>query len=335
MTVRKLAFFECDKKRKEFYSRNLPGFELLFYAETLGQQHIPAIKDCEIISVINYSPVTEKIIEQLTGTRLIALGCTGFVNVDVRACARQGILVANTPGYSDDAVAEHTVALMLMLLRHAHTAFLQARDNNFSWQGLRGRTLRGKTLGIIGTGKIGLKVIELANAFGMRVLAYSRRQRTDEAERLGFAYADLATVLAESDILSLHLAASPETFHLFNQDKISHCKPGAVLINTSRGEICDTRALLWGLEEGILRGVALDVLEEEKLCQDSRLLTPELTGAQLETYALNQRLLRHKNVLITPHIGWFTEEAITSMLAVHLETLQAFINGTPIHLITP
>ncbi|CUH94817.1 hypothetical protein P22_0883 [Propionispora sp. 2/2-37] len=333
MQVKKIAFFECDKKRQAYFSEHLSGFELEFYADKLGEQHVPSVKDCQIISVINYSPVTRNIIEQLPETKLIAVGCTGFNNVDLKVCEEHGILVTNTPGYSDDAVAEHTVSLMLMLLRHAHTALLRAKDNQFSWKGIRGRQLKDKTLGIIGTGKIGLKVIELARGFGMNVLAYSRNQKTEVATKLGFSYAPLEKVLAGSDIISLHLAATQATYHFINQERLLKVKPGAFFINTSRGEVCDTKALIWGLDQGLLRGVALDVLEDEKICQENRVVGPDITAAQLETYALNQHLLRRDDVLITPHIGWFTEEAITDMLSIHLDTILAFIQGNPCHVV--
>lgn len=333
MQVKKIAFFECDKKRQAFFSEHLSGIELAFYADKLGEQHLPSIKDCQIISVINYSPVSRKLVEQLPETKLIAVGCTGFNNVDLKACEDYGILVTNTPGYSDDAVAEHTISLMLMLLRHAHTAFLRAKDNQFSWKGIKGRTLKGKTLGIIGTGKIGLKVIELAKGFGMNMIAYSRHQKTDAAGKLGFSYAPLERVLAESDIISLHLAATPDTYHFINQERLLKAKKGAFLVNTSRGEVCDTKALIWGLDQGLLRGAALDVLEDEKTCQENRVVGPEITAAQLETYALNQHLLHREDVLITPHIGWFTEEAIEAMLSIHLDAILAFIQGNPCHVI--
>lgn len=335
MQVRKMAFFECDQKRVEFFSRHLSQYQLVFYKETLGKQHLPEIQDCQILFVLNYSPVTREIIAQLPEVKLVTAGATGCNNIDIAACAEQGILVSNTPGYSDDTVAEFTITLMLMLLRHAHTGFLRAKDNDFSWKGLRGKTLHGKTLGIVGTGGIGLKVIELARAFGMQVLAYSRSKKGEKAAQLGFTYAPLEKVLAESDLLSLHITANDDTFHFIDRQKLSLCKKGAYLINTSRGEVLDTQALIWALDSGLLGGAALDVLEEEALCQENNLLQENITPEKLEKYALNQHLLHRKDVLITPHIGWFTDEAVQNMLDINLANIFSFIAGSPEHVVAP
>ncbi len=334
MEVRKIAFFECDQQRREFFQRHLIGYELEFFAENLSEQHLPAIKDCQIISVVNYSPVTREIVSRLPETKLIAVGCTGYNNVDVKACEERGILVSNTPGYSDDAVAEHAITLMLMLLRHAHIACLRAKDNNFSWNGITGNNLKGKTLGIIGTGKIGLKVIEIAKGFGVDIMAYSRNQKPDKAAALGFRYAPLAEVLAGSDIVSLHLSANKDTYHFINHENLNLFKRGSLLINTSRGEVLDSKALIGTLEKGILKGAALDVLEEEKVCQENSLLQPDITPEKLEKYALNQHLLHRPEVLITPHIGWYTEEAIQDMFKIHLHNMLSFMKGTPENLVT-
>lgn len=333
MQVKKIAFFECDSQRSAFFSRHFPDCDLKFFAEPLGTQHLVEIADCQIVFVLNYSQVTREIVEQLKETRLITAGATGCNNIDIGACREHGIAVSNTPGYSDDTVAEYTLTLMLMLLRHVHTAFLRARNNQFVWQGLQGRTLKGKTLGIIGTGKIGLKVMELVQGFGMRLLAYSRNPKPDQAEALGFTYAPLTEVLAGSDILSLHLTANAQTYHLLDREKLALCKRGAVLINTSRGEVLDTKALIWALDQGILSGAALDVLEAERLCQENRLLQPGITAADMENYALNQHLLHREDVLITPHIGWFTQEAVENMLSLNLTNIRSFMTGKPTNLV--
>lgn len=334
MHVKKIVFFECGQQRIDFFKRHLSHFQLKFYSENLGEQHLPEIKDCQIIFVVNYSPVTREIVEQLQETKLIVAGATGFNNIDVKACESKGILVSNTPGYSDDTVAEYAVTLMLMLIRHAHKAFLRAKDNNFSWDGLMGQTLRGKTLGIIGTGIIGLKVIEIAKGFGMKVLAYDISEKPEKAAELGFTYVALENVLAGSDIVSLHITANKTTYHFINHETIKLFKKGALLINTSRGEVVDTKALIWALDHGIITGAALDVLEEERLCQENRLLQPDITLEKLEKYALNQHLLHREDVLITPHVGWYTKEAVQNMMNINLSNILSFIEGTPQNLVT-
>lgn len=332
--IKKIAFFECMQRNIEFFSEHLKEYELKFFEENLGEKHLEEIADCQIISVANYSPVTRQIIQPLENTKLITCRSTGFDNIDVKACQQKGILVSNTPGYGDDTVAEFTFTLMLMLLRHAHQAFTRARNNNFSWEGLRGNTLKGKTLGIIGTGKIGLKVIKIAKGFGMDILAYSRREKPELAAELGFTYAPLAEVLSKSQIISLHIPSTKDTYHFINQNNIRMFKPGSFLINTSRGEVIDTKALIWALDEGIIQKAALDVLEEERIMQENKLLMqPNVIPEQLEKFSLNQHLLHREDVLITPHIGFNTEEAFQNMLEINLLNITSFIQGDPTNIV--
>lgn len=334
MDVKKIAFFEMDKHRIAYFKQYLSDYDLLFYTEPLGEQHLPDIQDCQIIFVVNYSPVTREIVEQLKKTKIIITGATGYNNIDVKACEDHGIFVSNTPGYSEDTIAEYAFTLLLMLIRHAHQAFLRAKDNNFSWNGLMGHTLRGKTLGIIGTGRIGLKVIEIAKGFGMKVIAYDIRPKREKAAELGYTYVDVAEVLAQSDVVSLHLTANKSTYHFISQEKMQLFKKGALLINTSRGEVLDAKALIWALDQGILGGAALDVLEDEKLCQENDLLQSDITLEQIKNYALNQHLLHRDDVLITPHVGWCTKEAVESMKEINLNNILSFIQGKPQNLVS-
>jgi len=332
--TKKIAFFECMPRNIELFSQHLQEHELKFFAENLDEKHLPEILDCEIISVANYSPVTKEIIQKLTNTKLITCRSTGFNNIDAKACQERGILVSNTPGYGDDTVAEFTFTLMLMLLRHAYQACCRAKSNDFSWDGLRGNCLKGKTLGIIGTGKIGLKVIRIAKGFGMNILAYNRTPIPAQAAELGFTYVSLETVLGESQIISLHIPSTVDTYHFINEENIKLVRPGTFLINTSRGEVLDTKALLWALDEGIIKAAALDVLEEERMLQESRHpFQPGTSTEQLERFALNQYLLQREDVLITPHIGFNTEEAFQNMLNINLSNILSFINGRPENLV--
>lgn len=332
--IKKLAFFEVSQQEINFFQKQLKGFELNFYSEIINEKHLPEIADCQIISVLNYSPVTRGIIERLKDTRLITSRVTGFDNIDLRACQERGIFVSNVPAYGDDTVAEFTFTLMLMLLRHAHKAYIRARESNFSWNGLRGNNLKDKTLGIVGTGKIGLKVIKIAKGFGMKVVAYNRSQKPKLANELGFSYAPLEEVLASSDILSLHIPSTKDTYHFINKENIRMLKQGSFLINTSRGEVLDTKALIWALDEKILQGAALDVLEEEKVTHEGqRILQPDISPEKLEKFALNHYLLHREDVLITPHIGFNTEEAFQNILDTSLLNIHSFLEGSPENLI--
>ena len=334
MRVTKMAFFECDQPRVDWFRSHISDFELKMYPEHLSPEHLSEIMDCQILFVSNYSQVTREIIKQLKELKFITVGATGYNNIDIQACEEQGIIVSNAPGYSVDTIAEYAIMLMLMITRHAHSGFLRARDNKFAWNGLVGQTSQGKTLGIIGTGKIGLKVIELAKGFGMKVIAYDIYKNHEKAAELDFTYASLEDVLAGSDIVSLHLTANKDTHYFINQKTINLFKKGSFLINTSRGEVLDTKALVWALDHGIVRGAALDVLEEEKLCQDNRLAEPDITPEMLERYALNQHLLHREDVLITPHIGWYTKEAIQNMNDINLTNILSFMEGAPKNVVT-
>lgn len=325
---KKIAFFEVSPREREFFQQNLAEFELVLFPEIISEKHLPNIHDCEIISVLNYSPVTASLINQLSKTKLITSRVTGFDNIHLPTCREKNILVSNVPAYGDDTVAEFTLTLMLMLLRHAHQAYNRARNNNFSWEGLRGNNLKGKTLGIIGAGKIGLKVIKIAQGFGANILAYNRSQNAELAQKMNFTYASLEEVLANSDIISLHIPSTPATYHFLNQDNLSLVKKGALLINTSRGEVLDTKALIWALDQGIIQKAALDVLEEEKITHEShRLLNPVITPEKLERFALNHHLLHREDVLITPHIGFNTEEAFDNILNTSLSNIRSYLAG--------
>ena len=262
------------------------------------------------------------------GVRLLALRCAGFNNVDLAAAKEFKIPVVRVPAYSPHAVAEHTVALLLALNRKIHRAYNRVRELNFSLSGLVGFDLFGKTVGIVGTGKIGKIAAQIVRGFETRVLAYDPFPSSDWAKQCSVAYADLQTLLAQSDVVSLHAPLSPETFHLLNAQTLPLMKRGAYLINTSRGKLIDTTALIDALKSGQLGGVALDVYEEEE-----GIFFEDLSGQVLQDDELS-RLLTFPNVLITSHQAFLTQEALTEIARVtvenilRLETGGAFLEGT-------
>jgi D-lactate dehydrogenase len=211
-----------------------------------------------------------------------------------------------------------------------HAAYFQGLRGEYRIRELRGFDLYGKTLGVIGAGNIGLHVIRIARGFGMRVLAYDLRPHPLLAEVLGFTYTDLDTLLAESDIVSLHVPATPQTYHLINRETLCKMKRGALLINTARGSVVDTEALLWALEEGILAGAGLDVIEgEEYITEESALLKMPLAEQTLKQVVQAHLLLRRDDVVFTPHIAFNSHEAVQRILDTTLENLKAFLEGKP------
>jgi D-lactate dehydrogenase len=263
-----------------------------------------------------------------TGTRLLALRCAGFNNVDLNAARALNIAVTRVPAYSPHAVAEHAVALLLTLNRRIHRAYNRVRELNFSLNGLEGGDIFGKTVGIIGTGKIGKIAAQIFRGFETQVLAYDPMPSAEWAAKNGVQYTELPALLRASDVISLHLPLLPETKHLLNGETIAVMKPGAVIINTSRGKLIDTIAMIKALKSGHLGGVALDVYEEEE-----GIFFEDLSGKVLQDDMLS-RLLTFPNVLVTSHQGFFTHEALSEIARVtvqnilKIETSEPFLPGT-------
>ena len=275
--------------------------------------------------------VDTAVLQQLSelGVRLVALRGAGFNNVDLSAAEQLGIKVARVPAYSPHAVAEHAVALMLALNRKTHRAYARVREGNFSLDGLLGFDLFGKTVGIVGTGRIGMALARILQGFGCRLLAYDVRH-DDTFAGLGREYVTLVELLSGSDIVSLQCPLSPQTTHLIDADAIAKMKPGVMLINTSRGAVVESRALISALKNGHIGYLCLDVYEEE-----GDLFFEDLSGQVLQDDVF-ARLLTFPNVLITGHQAFFTREAMEAIAETTLGNLTAFErSGEPLHAVTP
>ncbi len=251
------------------------------------------------------------------GVKMLALRCAGFNNVDLEAAARLGFSLGRVPGYSPNAVAEHTVGLMLALNRKIHRAFNRVREHNFTLDGLLGFDMHGRTAGVVGTGRIGAEVCKILLGFGCRVLAVDQYQNPDLLSR-GVEYVELGRLLKESDVVTLHCPLTPETHHLIGTEAVEQMKPGVMLINTSRGGLLDTRAIVKALKSGRIGYLGLDVYEEEgDLFFEDR----SATLMQDDVFA---RLLTFPNVLVTGHQAFFTREALSKIAEVTLENLGSF-----------
>jgi len=257
------------------------------------------------------------------GVKLVALRCAGYNNVDLAAAKALGIAVTRVPSYSPHAVAEHAVGLFLTLNRKIHKAHNRVRELNFSLNGLVGFDVYGKTVGIIGTGKIGKIAAQIMRGFGTRVLAYDVTPDVEWAAKLGIEYTDLKTLLQSSDIISLHVPLYPESFHMLNAETFAQMKPGVFIVNTSRGKLIDTKALIKALKVGRVGGVALDVYEEEE-----GIFFEDHSGDMLKDDDLS-RLLTFPNVLITSHQAFFTHEALSEIARVTTENILRLESGRP------
>lgn len=259
------------------------------------------------------------------GVRLVALRSAGFNHVDLATAAKLGLSVARVPGYSPHAVAEHCVGLILALNRKIHRAYNRVREHNFALTGLLGFDLHGKTVGVVGTGQIGRCFARIMVGFGCRVLAFDPYP-DDEVRRMGVAYVPFETLLAESHIVTLHCPLTPKTYHLIDRERIAQMRDGVMLINTSRGALVDTAAVIQGLKSGKIGHLGLDVYEEE-----ADLFFEDLSD-EMPRDDVFSRLLTFPNVLITGHQAFFTEEALRNIAATTIANLTAFErDGAPVH----
>ncbi len=252
-----------------------------------------------------------------SGIRLVALRSAGFNNVDLAAARRVGVTVARVPAYSPDAVAEHTVAMVLSLNRGIHRAYTRVREGNFALEGLLGFDMKGRTVGVVGTGRIGAAVARIMGGFGCRVLAYDPFPNPACAA-MGVPYVAMDELLANSDIVTLHCPLTPQTRHLIDAEAIARMKRGAMLVNTGRGALVDTRAVIAGLKSGAIGRLGLDVYEEE-----GDLFFEDLSGQVLQDDVF-ARLLTFPNVLVTGHQGFFTGEALTAIAGTTIANVTAF-----------
>jgi len=254
------------------------------------------------------------------GTRLVALRCTGYNNVDLQAAARFGLKVVRVVTYSPYSVAEHAVALLLAVNRKIHRAYNRTRDSNFALDGLMGFDLHGKTVAVVGTGKIGRVFARIMVGFGCEVIGYDKYPSPD-FEALGARYAQQGEIGARADIVSLHCPLTPETHHIINKDSLARAKRGAILVNTSRGGLIDTEAAIEALKSGQLGGMAIDVYEQE-----ADLFFRDLSSAIISDDVF-QRLLAFPNVIVTGHQAFFTREAITTICETTINSISEFAAG--------
>ena len=301
------------------------GIHWQFHEFRLSAETVSTAAGADAVCVFVNDRVDVAVIQALAKVkvRLIALRCAGFNNVDLNAAKSAGLPVVRVPAYSPHAVAEHTVALLLALNRRIHRAYNRVRELNFSLAGLVGVNVHGKTIGIVGTGKIGKIAAQIFGGFGATVLAYDPFADQNWANQNRVTYTNQASLLAASDIVSLHVPLLPETQHLLNAATFAQMKRGVIILNTSRGKLIDTRALIQSLKSGQVGGVALDVYEEEE-----GIFFEDLSGRVLQDDMLS-RLLTFPNVLITSHQGFLTREGLSEIARVTTGNILKLASGEP------
>ncbi len=324
----KIAFFEVRDWERDFLAPQFPGCTLYFHPERLDSSNLEAAAESECLSVFIYSRVTAADLDHLPQLKLIVTRSTGTDHLDTAACRQRQIAVANVPHYGENTVAEHTFALILSLSRNVHKSYRHAVEGRMEMAALTGFDLKDKTLGVVGVGRIGIHVVKIARGFGMRVLAYDVRQDSFLAELLNFTYAPLEQVLAESDIITLHTPYLPATHHLLNRERLRLTKRGALLVNTARGSLVDTDALLEALQSGQLGGAGLDVLEGEELIREEHELLHSPRAAEaLQALVRRSELLKMDNVVFTPHNAFNSREAMLRILETTVANVLAWQRG--------
>ena len=331
----KIAFFELEPWEKEYFTEKLKNVELQFIDEHLNENNLNKIKDVDAIGVFIYSVVNKKILNNLPNLKLIVTLSTGFDHVDIKECRKRKITVCNVPHYGENTVAEHTFALILNLTRKIHKAYERTIRGDFSIDGLRGRDLQGKTIGVIGTGSIGQHVVRIAKGFEMKVIAFDKFKSKKLAKRLDFKYVSLDYLLKKSDIITLHVPYNKSTHHLIGKKAISKMKRGVIIINTARGGIIDTTALLEGLQSSKVGGAGLDVLEGECFIKEEKQILSKhfLKECDLKTVLQDHLLLRQPNVIITPHNAFNSWEALHRILDTTILNINSFLKRKPVNVV--
>lgn len=323
----KVAFFDTHKfDRDSFEASNARlsySLDIDYISSPLTAQTARLAHGCEAVCIFVNDQIDSETAKILAdqGIGLVALRCAGYNNVDMVACQSNSIRVVRVPAYSPHAVAEHAAGLMLTLNRKIHRAYCRIREMNFSLDGLVGFDLYSKRIGIIGTGKIGAAFAAICSGFGMRIFAYDVYQNAELAARFGVEYVDLKTLYRESDIISLHAPLNPETFHIINQQTLDLMKRGVMIINTSRGALIDTAALIEGLKSGIVGSAGLDVYEEEE-----GVFFEDLSQTIMRDDVL-ARLLTLPNVIVTSHQAFLTQEALGNIASTTLNSIAAYASG--------
>lgn len=321
----KIHYFSGEPWEEAFVRARLPNEEIVFHAESLGALPDISDPDASVLCSFIESPIGEAEMSRFPALKLIATRSTGFDHIDLAAAKARGITVVNVPFYGENTVAEFAFALLLALSRRIIDADEQVRATGaFSPAGLRGFDLAGKTIGVVGTGHIGAHLIRMAQGFGMKVIGFDAFPNAELSRTLDFPYVPLPELLAASDIVTLHVPYNEHTHHLINKSNVGNFKKGSYLINTARGAVVETAALIEGLKNGTIAGAGLDVLEEEQNLQDK---TSEIS-------AENHYLIDHPRVIVTPHCAFNTQEAVERIIDTTVENIRGFEAGSPANVVS-
>lgn len=334
----KIHISSVESDEAAFLKELMPEFALEF-ARSLDE--VPS--SARILSVFFQDEINEAFLKAHPELRFVNSRSTSLDHIDLKSCKRRKIEVKNVATYGENTVAEHTFALLLAVSRKLRDCQIAVESGHLNANKLRGFELRGKTLGLVGAGRIGLQVIRIAKGFGMRVLVYDESPKTFYTELLDFEYVTSAKLLAESDILSLHMPLTTANHHWLNRERLAQCKPGVVVINTARGPLIDTEALLEALESGLVSAAGCDVLEEERVFKGGAMtvlgsqIAERLQAAtknpggqkrlaEIQNLWKNSALLKHPRVVFTPHVAYNSDEAVRCLCEITAAQIREFVN---------
>ncbi|MDK2916465.1 MAG: D-lactate dehydrogenase [Euryarchaeota archaeon] len=329
----KLVFFGLDEHEKDVIWKAFAGpsgYEIALHTEPLTVENASLARDADAVGIFVLSRVTREVIKRLPNLKMVAAMSTGFDHIDVEACREHGVTVCNVPHYGETTVAEFAFGLILALARRFRPTFARVDRGDFSRAGLQGMDLAGKTLGLVGTGRIGSHLARIAHAAGMGVIAYDLRPNPALTEDYGVRYMDLDDVLRQADVISLHVPYTEATHHLIDADRLRLVKDTALLVNTSRGGVVDTTAVADALREGRLGGVALDTFEGEDVWIGEEFQgAGEASADELRDALESFGLLHSDRAILTPHNAFNTREAVDRIIATSVENIRAFFAGNP------
>ena len=325
MESRKICFVATEPEEEEFFSEKFEDFDVSFQS---GVRDVPA--DVEVVSIFLNDRIDEDFLGSHPALRMIATRSMGCDHIDLEACAKRQIVITHVSGYGENTVAEHTFALMLALSRRIRESTEAALAGKFTHEKFRGMDLRGSTLGVVGAGRVGLHVIRIAGAFGMKVLAYDAHPNPLHTELLDFKYTSFDHLIRESHVITLHIPLNQETHHILNRETLSRCLPGVLIVNTARGRLIDSEALIEALDSGQVGGAGLDVIEEEGVfhggatallgaqiadrvrgsgMDNDRISLPVGRMKEISRYIASNALLRRAKVVFTPHNAYNSAES--------------------------
>ncbi len=323
-----LWYLSLNPEMQSFVKKSFRGFPLVIKSKPLDKHTLE--KDAEILVVFVDSKVDAAVLKAMPKLKLIVTLSMGFDHIDLAAAQKRKIIVCNIPSYGENTVAEHAMALLLSLSRKIFDSVKRVKEGMYDYHGLRGFDLKGKTVGVLGTGKIGCHLIEMLRGFGVQSIAFDAYPKKELQEKLGFRYVSIKKLLAESDIVSLHLPLLEDTKHFLNKKRIAQMKKGVVIINTARGGLVDSKALLAGLQSGHIAGAGLDVLEGEEYLQHPEMVFGFCSEKDEKLCLMNNMIIDHPHTIVTPHNAFNSIEAVQRILDTAVETVNNFLQGKEI-----